>query len=127
MFVCEYVLSWKLFSESDAVEDVIINLIPDATLPLADFKYAWYLGCADGAPCSRIVLIDSESIEYILPIRMSTEAQHRLVHNFFVGANSIRISELPETDAKEQAEKVYQMPLTSFASEQAMILARMTD
>lgn len=126
MFFCEYVLSWKLFSESDAVEDVIINLLPDATLPLADIKYAWYLGCADGAPCSRIVLINSEGIEYILPIRMSTEVQHRLVHNFFVGANSIRISELPEHDTEEQTDKVYQLPLTGFASEQAMILAQMT-
>lgn len=126
MFLCDYVFSWKLFSESDIVEDVIINMLPGGNASLADFKAAWYIGCSDGAPCSRIVLIDSEGVEYILPIRMKNTADQDVIHNFFIGSNTIQICELSDTDNDETPKEIYQLPLTGYASEHAMIFSEMT-
>lgn len=120
MFVCDYVLVQKRSASSGTIEDVIINVSSDVGPNIKNLASAWYLGQADGASCARIVLINKRGVEFILPLRMGDSDSAEAIHDYFMTTRAIKVSELGQ---KSEAKETYNLPVTGFASEQAMILS----
>ncbi len=125
MFVCDYILSQKKDAITGSVQDVILNLTNNGQFDLANLEAAWYIGCLDGAPHSRIVLIDADGQEFAFPLRMSSQAEHDGLHTFFMNARSVKLCEVHNHAQDVDVDDLLDLPMLGYQSEKSMILSSM--
>jgi hypothetical protein len=125
MFLCDYILNQKRNPYTGMVEDVIINVSGNGHFELSNITSAWYIGCDDGAPSSRIIVIDREGNEFALPLRMESDEQHNALHNYFMASGTLRICQVRNLVDDFRVDDLYQLPLTGYHSEQSMIMSNL--
>lgn len=123
MLVLNYVLTLKKDSESLRVTDLIVNLGDEGKLFSDALSSAWFIGRADGAPFSKIILSDHSDNEYMLPLHLETEESERKVERFFQTTRLLKVCSIA-TVADERIE-TRRLPLLAFESEQAAIMQSM--
>jgi len=125
MFVCDYILNQKKDPRTGSVQDVILNVGGNGHFELSNMVAAWYIGHVDGAPRGRIILIDNEGTEFILPLKMACDHEQEALHNYFMMCNDVCIGEMQDAPEDYECRQLYSVPMSGFSCENSMIMASM--
>jgi hypothetical protein len=99
MFVVDYILARKREGKNKKLSELSVNLAESQRICSSNLTQGWFLGRADGAPFSRIILSNSTGDEIMLVLKLSSEAEENEIREFLAAHKQISITALKEKNS----------------------------
>lgn len=120
MFLVDYILVKKQDEKTEKLSELSVNLVENQVVQISNITQAWFLGRADGAPYSRIVLGDREGNEFMLLVKQESQAAESAIMKFLIEREAIQVGSLR---LNRESQELVEIPVSVFSSEMESIKA----
>ena len=114
MFVVDYILIKKRDGHGEVLSDLSVNLAESHKIRVSELTQGWFLGRADGAPYSRIILCDRQGEEIMLLLKLDSLLEEQEVQDWVSKSGAVKVGSL--RDGQEPSD-LKAVPVQVFTSE----------